>query len=61
MPPLPRRTIRALAVGLSLSRVVILTHWASDVVIGFALGAMVERIVRLWTGYPVTENRSIDV
>jgi undecaprenyl-diphosphatase len=48
----PRRTIQALAVGLSLTRIVVLAHWASDVVAGFALGAVLERILRPWTGYP---------
>ena len=40
LPAAPRRAIRALAVGFSLTRVVILAHWASDVVAGFALGAI---------------------
>jgi membrane-associated phospholipid phosphatase len=53
LPAGPRRAIRALAVGLSLTRVVVLAHWASDVVAGFALGAVLERTLRLWTGYPV--------
>ena len=52
LPPGPRWTVRALAVGLSLTRVAILAHWASDVVTGFALGAGLERLLRLWTGYP---------
>jgi membrane-associated phospholipid phosphatase len=52
LPAGPRRAIRALAVGLSLTRVVVLAHWASDVVAGFAFGAVVERLLRLWTGYP---------
>lgn len=50
LPAGPRQAIRALAVGLSL--IVILAHWASDVVAGFALGAVLERALRLWTGYP---------
>jgi undecaprenyl-diphosphatase len=41
------------AVGLSLTRVVVLAHWVSDVVAGFALGADLERLLRLWTGYPL--------
>jgi membrane-associated phospholipid phosphatase len=53
LPAGPRRAIRALAVGLSLTRVVVLAHWASDVVAGFALGAILERTLRLWTGYPL--------
>ena len=52
LPSGPRRTVQALAVGLSLTRVVVLAHWASDVVAGFALGAALERFLRLWTGYP---------
>jgi undecaprenyl-diphosphatase len=51
LPPAPRWTIRTLAIGLSLTRVAILAHWASDVVAGFALGAGLERLLRLWTGY----------
>ncbi|MCK1723091.1 phosphatase PAP2 family protein [Bradyrhizobium sp. 141] len=52
LPAGPRRAIRALAVGLSLTRVVVLAHWASDVVAGFVLGAVLERSLRVWTGYP---------
>ncbi|WP_349629138.1 phosphatase PAP2 family protein [Bradyrhizobium sp. USDA 3458] len=51
MPAGPRRAIRAIAVGLSLTRIAILAHWASDVVAGFALGAILERVLRLWTDY----------
>lgn len=53
LPAGPRRAIRTLAVGLSLTRVVVLAHWASDVVAGFALGVLLERLLRLWTGYPL--------
>jgi membrane-associated phospholipid phosphatase len=52
LPAGPRRAIQALAIGLSLTRIVVLAHWASDVVAGFALGAVLERILRPWTGYP---------
>lgn len=52
LPIGPRRVIRTLAIGLSLTRVVVLAHWASDVIAGFALGAVLERTLRLWTGYP---------
>jgi membrane-associated phospholipid phosphatase len=53
LPAGPRRTIQALAIGLSLTRIVVLAHWASDVIAGFALGAVLERILRPWTGYPL--------
>jgi membrane-associated phospholipid phosphatase len=57
LPAGPRRAIRALALGLSLTRIVVLAHWASDVVAGFALGATLERLVRLWTGYPAQTSK----
>jgi undecaprenyl-diphosphatase len=53
LPARPRRAIQMFAVGLSLTRVVVLAHWASDVIAGFALGAILERLLRLWTGYPL--------
>jgi len=49
LPPVQRRTVRSIAVALSLTRIVLLAHWASDVVAGFALGAAVERLLRPWT------------
>jgi membrane-associated phospholipid phosphatase len=60
LPAAPRRVIRTLAVGLSLTRVVVLAHWASDVVAGFALGAIVERVLRPWTGYPLQASKEDD-
>jgi hypothetical protein len=48
-PPGPRRAAWTLAVGLSLTRIVVLAHWASDVVVGLALGALIERTLRPWT------------
>jgi membrane-associated phospholipid phosphatase len=60
LPVGPRRAIRVLAVGLSLTRVVILAHWASDVVAGFALGAILERLLRPWTGYPFEDLKEHD-
>ncbi|MBM7488694.1 membrane-associated phospholipid phosphatase [Bradyrhizobium canariense] len=49
LPKTPRRLVRAIAVALSLTRIAVLAHWASDVVAGFALGAAVERLLRPWT------------
>ena len=60
LPPAPRRAIRTLAVCLSLTRIVVLAHWASDVVVGFALGAITERMLRLWTGYPQRSSNEDD-
>jgi membrane-associated phospholipid phosphatase len=52
LPAGPRRVVRTLAVGLSLTRVAVLAHWASDVVAGFAVGMALERFLRCWTGFP---------
>jgi membrane-associated phospholipid phosphatase len=60
LPSGPRRAVRAIAIGLSLTRVVVLAHWASDVVAGFALGAILERLLRLWTGYPLEVSKEDD-
>jgi hypothetical protein len=60
LPPGSRRAIQTLAVGLSLTRIVVLAHWASDVVAGFALGAVLERLLRLWTGYPLEASKEDD-
>ena len=49
LPPVRRGTARFVAVALSLTRVVMLAHWASDVVAGFTLGVAVERLLRLFT------------
>jgi membrane-associated phospholipid phosphatase len=57
LPPGPRRAMQALAVGLSLTRIVVLAHWTSDVVAGFTFGAVLERLLRLWTGYPLEASK----
>jgi membrane-associated phospholipid phosphatase len=60
LPATPRRSIRTVAVVLSLTRIVVLAHWASDVVAGFALGAVLERLLRLCTGYPFKSSNEDD-
>lgn len=52
LPSGPRTLVRSIAVGLSLTRVLILAHWASDVVAGFVMGVALDRILRLVTGCP---------
>jgi membrane-associated phospholipid phosphatase len=46
LPSPQRRFARAVAVALSATRILLLAHWASDVVVGFAAGALVERLIR---------------
>ncbi len=49
LPPAPRNLARSFAVALSLTRVALLAHWASDVVAGFTLGIVIERLFRPFT------------
>jgi membrane-associated phospholipid phosphatase len=49
---LPERNIVwTVGAGLVLTRVVLLAHWTTDVLAGLALGAGLERLIRLWTGF----------
>ncbi|WP_426424077.1 phosphatase PAP2 family protein [Bradyrhizobium genosp. A] len=49
LPPARRRLVRTITTALSLTRIALLAHWASDVVAGFTLGIVVERMLRPWT------------
>jgi undecaprenyl-diphosphatase len=51
LPPAARNTVWLVGTGLVLTRVALLAHWLSDVVAGLAIGALVERLLRFWTGY----------
>src|SRR5262245_15651727 len=51
LPTAMRNMVWTLGAGLALTRVVLLAHWASDVVAGLALGALTERLLRPLTGY----------
>jgi membrane-associated phospholipid phosphatase len=43
LPTPQRNTIWAISGGLVLTRVILLAHWASDVIAGLAIGAALER------------------
>lgn len=51
LSPTKRTIAWAFGAGLALTRIVLLAHWASDVLAGLALGAMTERLLRAFTGY----------
>jgi undecaprenyl-diphosphatase len=51
LPPTRRNLAWSAGAALAITRVVLLAHWASDVVAGLALGALTERLLRPWTGY----------
>jgi undecaprenyl-diphosphatase len=44
---------------LSATRVAILAHWLSDVLVGFTIGVVLERAARRFTGYPDALFRGI--
>src|SRR5581483_7216315 len=49
LPKQDRAPLRGLSVALSLTRILLLAHWASDVMAEFALGGILERLLRLLT------------
>jgi hypothetical protein len=51
LPTKQRNVVWTVGAGLVLTRIVLLAHWASDVVAGLVIGAVTERILRLVTGY----------
>jgi membrane-associated phospholipid phosphatase len=51
LPAKQRNLVWSVGAGLVLTRVVLLAHWASDVAVGLAIGALLERTLRLFTGY----------
>jgi membrane-associated phospholipid phosphatase len=51
LAPAQRHLVWAVGGGLVLTRIVLLAHWASDVVAGLAIGALTERTIRLFTGF----------
>jgi membrane-associated phospholipid phosphatase len=51
LPPAQRNTVWAIGGGLVLTRIVLFARWTSDVVAGLAVGAAIERLLRLLTGY----------
>ncbi len=51
LPAAKRNIVWAFGAGLALTRIVLLAHWASDVVAGLALGAITERLLRPFTGF----------
>jgi hypothetical protein len=57
LPAGQRNFVWGVGAGLVLTRVVLLAHWASDVTAGLAIGALLERALRFFTGYGKTETQ----
>jgi undecaprenyl-diphosphatase len=57
LPPSQRNSVWAALSLLVATRVVLLAHWASDVAAGIAMGVMLERCIRLATGFGESRSR----
>jgi hypothetical protein len=51
LPASQRNLAWSIGTGLVLTRVILLAHWASDVLVGLAVGAVTERLLRHFTRY----------
>lgn len=51
LPAGQRNAVWAVGGGLVLTRVVLLAHWTSDVLVGLAVGVLTERLLRRLTGF----------
>jgi undecaprenyl-diphosphatase len=51
LPTSQRNAVWGVGSALVLTRIVLLAHWVSDVAAGLALGALLERALRFFTGY----------
>ncbi|MCK1641647.1 phosphatase PAP2 family protein [Bradyrhizobium sp. 157] len=51
LPRTERNAVWSIGAGLLATRVVLLAHWASDVVAGLAIGVALERLLRRLTGF----------
>ena len=56
LPPAKRNLAWSIGAGLVLTRIVLLAHWTSDVIVGLAIGAAVERLLRRWTGFRLSRR-----
>jgi undecaprenyl-diphosphatase len=57
LPPQQRNLIWCVGAILSATRIVLLAHWASDVLCGLLIGGVLERAMRLVTGYGRSGSR----
>lgn len=57
LPTAKRNLVWSIGAGLVLTRIVLLAHWTSDVIAGLAIGAAVERLLRYWTGFGLSQRK----
>jgi membrane-associated phospholipid phosphatase len=51
LSPANRNLVWSAGAALVATRIVLLAHWTTDVLAGLAMGATVERLLRLATGF----------
>jgi undecaprenyl-diphosphatase len=51
LPKRQRNAVWLAGAGLVATRIVLLAHWTSDVLAGFVIGAVAERLLRRFTGF----------
>ncbi|MBU6462594.1 MAG: phosphatase PAP2 family protein [Bradyrhizobium sp.] len=51
LPPAKRNLVWSAGAAIVATRIVLLAHWMTDVLAGLAVGATVERLLRLATGF----------
>jgi undecaprenyl-diphosphatase len=51
LPARQKNAVWGIGLGLVLTRIVLLAHWASDVAVGLSVGVLTERILRRFTGF----------
>jgi membrane-associated PAP2 superfamily phosphatase len=59
LSPPQRNSVWAAVSLLVATRVVLLAHWMSDVAAGFAIGVILERLMRFATGYGRTRMKGV--
>jgi membrane-associated phospholipid phosphatase len=57
LPPAQRNAAWGAGAVLASTRILLLAHWTSDVLVGLALGALLERGLRFATGFSQSEAR----
>jgi undecaprenyl-diphosphatase len=60
LAPPQRNSVWAAVSVLVATRVVLLAHWTSDVAAGFAMGVVLERLMRLVTGYGRARTKPVN-
>jgi membrane-associated phospholipid phosphatase len=58
LPPAQRNSAWGAGAALASTRILLLAHWTSDVLVGLALGALLERGLRFATGFSRSEAAS---